>query len=255
MFRRVLTANDPEQLAKHASQWLIEQIVQAHHKKGVCRIALAGGSTPKRLYQLLAEQPLDGIPWHAVQFYLGDERNVPLDDANSNYRMAKESLGAVLGPTRAHLFPVNIQLLTPEQSALEYETTLRESFGPCDTFPELDVVLLGLGDDAHTASLFPHTTALEERTRWVVSNWVEKLGTYRITMTAPLISAASQVAFLVSGSGKTQALSQIWHASHQPALYPAQLIGARDTLNWMIDSVALGSLAIPDGWQHVRLQA
>jgi 6-phosphogluconolactonase len=248
MSKHLLVAEDANTLAVNASNWLVERIGQSVESRGVCRIVLPGGSTPKLLYETLATLNPSSAPWHAVQFFLGDERNVPIDDPQSNYGMIKTALGSVVSQGKARLHPVNIQTEFPERAAQEYETTIRNSFNISAGTPSFDIVLLGLGDDAHTASLFPFSSGLAEHKRLVISNWVEKLKTHRITLTAPVLSAARHVAFLVSGSSKSNALSQVWHAPHNPELLPAQLICPQGEFVWMVDKAALGQTPVPADW-------
>ena len=248
MTKYLRLAEDANQLAEMASNSLIEIIRQSVSSEGVCRIVLPGGSTPKLLYEKLAKVIPNTMPWHCVQFFLGDERNVPLDDPQSNYGMIKLALGPVLSIGKAQLHPVNIQTGFPERAADEYEATIRTSFDNYSNVPRFDIVLLGMGDDAHTASLFPYSSGLSEQVRLVTCNWVEKLKTHRITLTAPILSAAKHVAFLVSGASKTNALSQVWHSPYQPELLPSQLICPQGEFVWMVDKAALGQTPVPSDW-------
>lgn len=187
---------------------------------GVFTVALSGGSTPRRLYEMLSQREL---PWERVHWFWGDERNVPHDHADSNCRMVREALLDVIGAKPGNVHPVPINQEDPAAAALEYEQTLREHFGD-SAFPEWDLALQGMGDDAHTASLFPETKALEERQRWFVENWVEKLSTFRYTLTAPAINSAKQSWFLVTGAGKKAAVGHVLGKERNPARYPSQLI-------------------------------
>ncbi|MGB1814447.1 MAG: 6-phosphogluconolactonase [Rubripirellula sp.] len=189
---------------------------------GIFRVALSGGSTPKRIYELIAQCKLD---WNNIHWFWGDERNVPVDHADSNARMVHEALLDRVDIPRGNIHVVPVDVESPARAAKHYEQILRQHFGDTD-FPTWDLALQGLGDDAHTASLFPETSALRERERWFVENWVEKLDSYRYTLTAPAINSARQVWFMVAGKGKQNALKTVLSSPHSPELYPAQLIHA-----------------------------
>lgn len=190
---------------------------------GVCRIALSGGSTPRRIYELLGQSDL---PWDKVHWFWGDERNVPPGDDQSNYKMVSEALLSPAGVPGANIHRVPIEdgeTDDPSTIAKQYEQTLREQFSG-QTWPAFDLVLLGMGDDAHTASLFPYTKALLENDRWFVENWVEKLDTYRYTLTAPAINAGKEIWFLIAGANKREAVKAVRGTTHDPESYPSQLI-------------------------------
>jgi 6-phosphogluconolactonase len=209
-------------------------------------IALSGGSTPKRLYERMTQNQADAQVWQKAHWFVSDERNVPLEHIDSNFGLADRTLFQPAAVSRSLLHPVPIQVDAPATAAAEYETTIeswvtRKAGGR----PSFDLIFLGLGDDAHTASLFPGTSALQESTRNVVENYIPKLNTHRITFTASLINSAHQVVFLVSGSSKTTALEQIWHGPRDINLYPAQLIAGAKRVIWMIDRAALGKLTPP----------
>lgn len=245
---------DSESLATYTRDWLVELIATRHAASPAANfsLALSGGSTPKRLYQLLAQLPAGSVDWQRVVLVWGDERNVPADHADSNYRMVKESL-------LEHIdIPVENVLAVPDASgeprvvAEQYEKLLRSrlqtpsSENSSSGFAALDCVLLGMGEDVHTASLFPNTTALRETSRWFVENHVPQLNTWRLTLTAPMINHATVVAFLLSGSGKQQALEKLWHAPYQPELYPSQLIRpTTGRLSFLVDRAAVEQVALP----------
>lgn len=214
---------------------LARTTVQEH---GVFRVSLSGGSTPKRLYEQLATSDL---PWDRIEWYWGDERNVPPEHEDSNYRMVRESMLDPANVPASQVFPVPIRVEDPAAAARAYEATMRERFGD-SSWPRFDLVLLGMGDDAHTASLFPETAAITEDKRWFVENWVPKFDAYRLTMTAPVINAAAQVWFLITGENKRPALGHVWGAERNPARFPAQLVDPSDgILRWIV-----GSEALPD---------
>ena len=209
--------------------------------KGSFTVALSGGTTPKGLYSLLARE--SQIPWDRVSFFWGDERHVPPDHSDSNYRMAREALLAGLPLRDDQVFRVHSECADAAEAAQQYEGALRQFFRvPEGQFPRLDLVLLGMGPDGHTASLFPGTKALRERRRLVVSNWVGKLYTDRITMTAPAINAAARVVFLVQGEDKALPLKGVLEGPREVLQLPAQLIRPHNgSLLWLVDRTA-GSL-------------
>ncbi|TWT55167.1 6-phosphogluconolactonase [Rubripirellula amarantea] len=196
------------------------------------RVSLSGGSTPKRIYEILADRDL---PWDQIHFYWGDERNVPHDHDESNAKMVR---GALLTPadvpeTNIHTVPVKVD--DPAAAAREYEALLREHFAG-QAAPQWDLVLLGMGDDAHTASLFPGTQAIEETDRWFVENFVKKFDAYRYTLTAPAINSGREKWFLIAGENKRDALAKVWSDTRLPNEYPSQLVeGAK----WFVNSDAM----------------
>ena len=183
-------------------------------------VSLSGGSTPKRIYEILAGKEL---PWQKIHFFWGDERNVPHDHDDSNAKMVALALldHADIPAENIHRVPVVVD--DPASAAKQYEATLREFFADQD-FPSWDLNLLGMGDDAHTASLFPGTDAIGENERWFVENYVEKMSTYRYTLTAPAINSAKQKWFMVAGGNKQDALSQVWSSERNVDALPSQLI-------------------------------
>jgi 6-phosphogluconolactonase len=243
----VLVQADADQVAAAAAERLVRFIRETIQLRGRCTIALSGGSTPERLYRILAELPDGEIEWTHVHALWGDERNVPLDSQESNFRMVREALLDPLGKRGPNIYPVPIDPEAPQATAERYQETLRQLLQVgTSPEPQLDVVLLGLGDDAHTASLFPGTAALEASTEWVVANWVPKLDSYRITLTAALLNRARLKMFLVCGASKTWALDRVWHYRASVTEYPAQLIEpAGGSLCWFIDRAALGTLELP----------
>lgn len=234
---------DLEGISQAAAVLFADLAAEAIAESGRFSVALSGGSTPRRLYELLAARPYrDQIQWQAVHFFWGDERCVPADDPRSNFRMAREALlDHVLAPAE-NIHPIQGDL-PPEQAAAQYETGLRKFFG--DQPPVLDLILLGMGDNAHTASLFPHTHVLNEKKRWVAEAYVAEQGMYRVTLTAPLINQARQVVFLVSGAEKAFALQNVLEGAYQPQEFPAQLIhpnGAHPI--WLLDKAASHKLMV-----------
>jgi 6-phosphogluconolactonase len=232
---------DLESLSQAAASFMVQQANQAVAARGRFSVALSGGGTPRRTYELLAAPPLvDQAPWDRMHVFWGDERCVPLDDPRSNARMAKEAwLDHVPVPSN-QIHPLACAQ-APAAAAREYEAELRAFFagGP----PRLDLVLLGLGDNGHTASLFPDTPVLEERERWAAEVYVADQNLYRVTLTAPFINQARVVAFLVAGRRKAAVLREVLHGPRNPRRLPAQLIEPQyGELWWLIDLEAAALL-------------
>src|SRR5258705_12409901 len=222
-FRNILIFDNSEQLAEAAAERFVSDAQEAIKRHGRFSVALAGGNTPKRVYELLASEPyVSRIEWSRAHLFFGDERCVPPDHADSNYRMVNESL-----ISRCSIPAQNVHRITGEVDPLlgarRYEEELR-GFFPGSSWPRFDLVLLGMGEDGHTASLFPGTTALNETKAWVVANWVEKFGAFRITLTAPAINHAAHIVFLITGEAKARRLAEIVNGPADPERLPAQLI-------------------------------
>jgi 6-phosphogluconolactonase len=233
--RIVATAND---LFRAAADEFVELTANAVRARGRFCVALSGGSTPRGLFALLASGAIPAIPWDKIYFFWGDERHVPPDHPESNYRMAKEALLSKVPVPPGHVFRIPAEEEDANASARTYDQTLREFFllQPGE-WPRFDLILLGIGTEGHTASLFPGTTALEEKNRLVVSNWVEKLKTDRITLTLPVLNNAACVTFLASGADKAEILQQI--LENPGADLPAQRVQPRDgRLVWLLDAAA-----------------
>jgi 6-phosphogluconolactonase len=210
--------------------------------RGRFSVALSGGNTPRGVYSLLAEEHKE-LPWDKVHIFFGDERHVPPDDPDSNFRMASESL-----LTRVPIPEKNIHRILAEMDAIpaaqNYEAQLREFFHLATSeWPRFDLVLLGLGDDGHTASLFPGTAALNESSRTVAANWVEKLQTFRITLTFPVLNHAADVVFLVSGESKAEIVSEVLRPGEKK--YPSQGVQPENgRLLWLMDHDAARLLQV-----------
>lgn len=204
--------------------------------------ALAGGATPRRLYRRLASDPYrEALPWHAIHFFWGDERHVPPDHPQSNYRMARETLLDAVAVPPENVHRVSAEEPDAQRAAARYEAELRAFFAlaPGER-PRFDLVLLGLGRDGHTASLFPGSAALRERERLVMAPWVEEEKAFRITLTPPVLSRARGVLFLVSGGEKAAALRAALEDRREPERRPVQVVEA-DRL-WLVDRAAAGLL-------------
>ena len=248
---------DPEELALKAARHFARLADQYVLGCGRFTVALSGGSTPRAMLVLLAAEPFfDTVPWSSIYFFWGDERCVPPDHPESNYRMANETLLSKVPVPRENIFRIPAEKPDHAKVAEEYSTTLRHFFltgpgavrsatAPLPTLPRFDLVLLGMGADGHTASLFPGTTALSATNQIAVSNYVEKLKTDRITLTAATINNARNVTFVVAGEDKAAALKEVIEGSYQPDLYPSQMIRpANGTLLWLVDQAAAGRLVI-----------
>ena len=249
MYHQTIVKPNAEEVAIAATEWLMETIRECIAARGSCSIALSGGSTPKRLYQLIAENEFKSIDWSRVTLIWGDERNVPHDHVDSNYLMVREAwldrIDVRANPkSMPNILPVQIHPKSPERAAAEYEATIRRALSTDEDkvsgdIPSIDVVLLGLGDDAHTASLFPETEALNETHHLFVANFVPKFSAYRLTLTAPMINAARNIAFLVCGGSKRPAVDVVLHGPRHPDEYPAQLIEPKlGRLWWFLDTAA-----------------
>jgi 6-phosphogluconolactonase len=232
---------DAEAVSHAAAAYFVRLSRQAVARQGFFTVVLSGGSTPKRVHELLAQAPYrDQVDWQKVHVFWGDERCVPLDHPQSNAKMAFDTLLNHVPVPREQIH-VMAGELPPAQSAAQYEAVLLNYFP--DGMPVFDLLFLGMGDDGHTASLFPGTVALQEKTHWVKDNYVEKLNTYRITLTAPAINQADAIVFLVAGAGKAQVLHEVLEGPYQPERLPSQLIRpANCEAFWLIDTAAAANL-------------
>jgi 6-phosphogluconolactonase len=219
------------------ADFIVVQSNEAIARQGRFTIALSGGSSPKKLYELLASDAYQNkIDWKKVFFFFGDERYVALYHKDSNYLMAERALFEPLGISQEQVFAVNTAL-PPAEAAHEYETRMRNHFN--NEACRFDLILLGLGDNSHTASLFPYTKVLHEQKALVKEIFVDEVNMYRITFTAPLINAAHVIAFLVYGAGKAEAVHHIIEDARNIEAYPAQLIKPVDgALYWFMDEGA-----------------
>lgn len=243
---RILT--HVEAIAKRAAQEFVQAATSAVSEKGSFSVALSGGSTPKALYSLLANDAAlrAQIPWDKMLVYFGDERSVGPEHADSNFRMATEALLSKVSLKPEQIFRIKGEYKDTERAALEYEQAVRSSLKIAEgQFPRFDLVLLGMGNEGHTASLFPGTKALGETKRTVVRNWVGKLYTERITLTAPAINNAARVIFMVTGADKALALKGVLEGPYEPEQLPAQMIQpSNGKLLWLVDTIAGGMLSI-----------
>lgn len=226
-----------EETIKALAAFFIATVNIAIRKNGDCSVVLSGGSSPKKLYQLLAaDEYKNNVDWSKVSFFFGDERYVPFDNPDNNGLMAKQTLFEPLNIDESKIFYIGTSL-SPEHDAADYTDAIFTYFGKRQ--PKFDLVLLGLGDNAHTASLFPHTDVLYEEQSIVRAVFLKEQNLYRITMTAPLINEAHAIAFLVYGKSKAQAVKHVLKDKRNIELYPAQLIQPLDGMvNWFVDEAA-----------------
>ncbi|MCD9189525.1 MAG: 6-phosphogluconolactonase [Pyrinomonadaceae bacterium] len=227
-----------EELNNFAADKFVEIAAESISERGRFTVALAGGSTPKSLYRLLSGDKFkDKIDWSKVFFFFGDERNVSPDDAESNFRMAHENLFAPLEINVNSIFPWLTQSETPEITAEIYQGEIKRFFDLGETeFPIFDLILLGMGADGHTASLFPFTKALGETEKIAVANPVEKLNTTRLTLTFPTINVARNIIFLVAGEDKAETLREVLEGKFQPERLPSQNVKPENgNLYWLLD--------------------
>lgn len=237
--------DDAKGVAARSADLFIRLAGEAAARGRPFRVALSGGSTPKLLYQLLAsEEYRERVAWERVEFFFGDERWVPHTDKDSNFKLASDYLLQPLGIDGSSVFPMPTGDFEPEEAAEEYEADIRRAFALASReMPRFDLIFLGMGDDGHTASLFPHTSALREYGRLVAANYVEKLNTWRITLTAPVLTAADHVLFMVAGESKAPALKQVLEGEYDPEEYPSQLLReASGHVTWLLDKAAAAQL-------------
>jgi 6-phosphogluconolactonase len=227
----------PWNLARAAARHFVARSLEAVAIRGLFTVALSGGSTPRSLYEVLAdpEEPFrELVPWPNIHFFWSDERHVAPDHPDSNYRMAYEAMLSHVPVSEENVHRIHSENADAAAAAQAYEEKLKEVTKAI--VPQLDLILLGLGNDGHTASIFPGSEVLHEETRLVAAPWVEQLKTHRITMTLPLINNGASVLFLVSGREKAQIVKEVLQG---PKRYPAQEVNpASGELLWMLDKDA-----------------
>lgn len=238
----VLICADAAELAREAARRFAELADIFVNDIGRFAVALSGGSTPKAMFHILADKPFaDALPWRSIFFLWGDERCVPPDHADSNYRMANETLLSKVAIPRENIFRIPAEDEDHERAAASYSETLQKFFA--EQKPHFDLVFLGMGADGHTASLFPGTAALHANDRIVVANYVEKLQSWRVTLTAETINRARNIIFLVAGEDKAPALKEVIEGPRNSEKYPSQLIEPfYGSLLWMVDEAAASLL-------------
>jgi 6-phosphogluconolactonase len=231
---------DEAALTRAVADHFIETAQAALAERGRFDVALSGGSTPKAVYALLATAARDALAWSRVRFFFGDERCVPPDDPESNYKTAEDGLLRPLGIDPAHVFRMRGED-DPAAAARAYADLLRDELG---AEPAFDLVLLGMGPDGHTASLFPGADPLTGDAELVRAPWVEKFSTYRITLTPRVINASRSIAIAAGGAGKAPVLRDVREGPYDPTLHPIQIVDPRDgELFWFVDAAAASELA------------
>ena len=237
-----ITCKNPDELSVRFADWLVDYIYKVLQKEDRFTLALSGGSTPKKLYKLLAsEEYKNKIDWSKLHFFWGDERFVPFEDERNNAKMAHDELLDHVPVNKNHIHLMKTTGIDAFQSAVEYEEVLHNYFdNKASTF---DLVILGLGNDAHTLSLFPGHELVTENKKWVSAFFLEKQQMHRITLTAAVVNQAAKVVFLVSGGDKAAALYHVLASEHEPYLYPAQIIQPfNGELYWFYDEAAAADL-------------
>ena len=239
---RILTT--PQELFEVAAEEVVRAATEAVAQRGRFTIALSGGSTPKNLFNLLATNARTVFPWDRTYFFWSDERHVPPTDPESNYRMAEEIMLSKIPVNAGNVFRIAAENPDAAAVAEAYEQTLCKFFQlQPGQVPVFDLILLGMGPDGHTASLFPNTAGLQEKTRLVIANWVDKLKANRLTMTLPVLNSARTVAFLASGTDKAQVLRTVLEEDAPPEQYPAKLVRpSNGRLLWFVDRAAASQL-------------
>ena len=235
------TFDDLDSLARAAAEEITKSAEEAIAARGRFTIALSGGNTPKPVYNLLGEKPwLDRIDWDRVDVFWGDDRHVPPTHPDSNFGMAMNTLLSKVPIPYAHVYRMRTEKPDADRIAEDYEETLRDEFDLEEgEWPRFDLVLMGIGADGHTASLFPGSEAVREREQLVIAPWVSSLGAFRITLTAPVFNNAALALFLVSGEEKAEALRTVLEGDFQPDRFPAQIIRPEEgRLLWLVDRAA-----------------
>ena len=237
----IMYLENREALNRVAAEIFAKEAQRAVAEHGRFSVLLSGGETPQRTYELLAEEPLrEQVPWDRVHVFWGDERCVPVDDSRSNYRMARKALLERVPLPPAQIHPI-LCVDSPQQAAAGYSEVIRSYFGAGPH--SFDLVYLGLGDDGHTASLFPGSTALDERELWTAVTRRPGESIERITLTAPLINQAALIVFLVTGAGKAEVLRKVLEKTAGEPSLPAQLIRhEKGMIRWLVDRDAAGLL-------------
>ncbi|PWT75281.1 MAG: 6-phosphogluconolactonase [Bacteroidetes bacterium] len=245
-YRLKVFANSDE-LSKAAAQWIASDIASTLAERDRYTIALSGGSTPKKLHELLAGAPFkDSIAWNKMHVFWGDERAVPFEDDRNNAKMAYDTLldHVPIPPSQIHIMRTDI---APEQSAIEYEKILHRYFPSLESKSDFsfDLVILGMGDDGHTLSLFPGTKAVHEEKSWAIAFYLQAQNMFRITLTKTIVNRSSCILFLATGSNKAHALKEVLEGNYNPDKYPSQVIRPVDgKVFWFVDEPAAEGLSV-----------
>jgi len=231
---------DLDELSTKAAEEFVRIANDAIEKRGQFSIALSGGSTPKALHAKLVHTQID---WSKVSFFFGDERNVAFDHKDSNFRMADETLFQQLGIAAGNIHRWKTELAEPEEVAVEYSDIITASsplaYPDGSELPRFDLILLGMGSDGHTASLFPNTKALHEKEKLTLANWVPQLDTWRYTLTFPVLNNAANIMFLVAGVDKAESLKEVIEGERRPDELPSQMINPTNgEIFWFLDEAA-----------------
>jgi 6-phosphogluconolactonase len=233
---------DAGELSSSVAKWIAETIGDSLKKQDRFTIALSGGSTPQRLHKILAASPYkEQVDWSKLHVFWGDERAVPFEDSRNNAKMAYDTLLNFVPVPAAQIHVMRTDI-APEQSAAEYEKILHQYFplnGPSYSF---DLVLLGMGDDGHTLSLFPGTEVIHEEKAWAKAFFLKAQDMYRITLTKSIVNRSARVAFLTTGTSKAHALKEVLEGPYHPDLYPSQEIRPAGELHWFVDQAAAAGL-------------
>lgn len=237
------TFKSADDLSNTVAKWIADQINNALKKQDRFTIALSGGNTPKQFYKILAASPYkEQVQWNKIHVFWGDERDVPFNDDRNNAKMAFDTLldHVPVPKSQIHIMRTDIP---PQQSAQEYEKILHQYFGADQKSKSFDLVLLGMGDDGHTLSLFPGTEIVHEEKKWVESFFLQSQNMYRISLTKSITNRSALVAFLTTGKNKAIALKEVLEGKYNPDLYPSQVIQPLNgELHWFVDEDAAGLL-------------
>lgn len=236
------------ELSRFAAEQFVGLALEALHRKGLFTVALAGGSTPKTLYRLLvnrSEPFRSQLSWEMIHFFWGDERHVPPSHPDSNYHMASEIIFSKVPVLAKNIHRIRSEVADAGKAADEYERTLLRFFTlTTGQLPRFDLILLGMGSDGHIVSIFPDSDVINEKERLVVAPWIEKLKSYRVTLTPSVLNHAAAVIFLVTGAEKAKALREVLEGEYEPARFPAQIIRpTTGNLLWLADRDAARHLS------------
>lgn len=260
MTKNVVLSQDENGFLKKAAQIFMESSADAIEKRGLFTVALAGGSTPKKIYALLSDSYYrNRVNWTKTHVFWGDERMVPPNHPDSNYKMTNDNLLSRVAIPSVNVHRIAGEMSAAQEAARSYEQSMKVFFRAAavdkpmaqfvtenslgDFFPRFDLVLLGVGNDGHTASLFPGTSALTEKTRWVTGGRVEAVSAERVTLTFPVLNNARQLVFLCSGEGKSTILKEIFQGDDDARRFPAQLVRpTAGEVTWLLDKGAASRL-------------